>query len=402
MNIKLKPMHIGVIAAAVIAIIALAILFGGSTEKETRKQYDELKAQMGLTDYLQEDDVHYSLFSRTLVVDKPSIKVTPEMVGGTNVDMMRGLMGLVDAGMARQESVVGNSFGRALESLNVRERIALSFEAKEMRLKRSGDEKDGELALEINGINLSRPFITSIAEELVGPLDNPDELSPRPDLESGSPIQGSHRWYQNAVNKIPGTGSFIVDGLGLFGATLDAKVDVKRSSNSEGEVVVTLIHRVDGSEVGRIERKAVFATMPDLDEMKTVALAYIKGYALSAAGAGKVGALAAGVAGEKLLRDSKLESYDLVYKGYSDLEDRLVNADSKDATKVAASCSELNISTSTLTRANKPKTKIDDSNCAVAVSLAKNGKYEESYTFNEDKTAFSEMMVNENYKVEVN
>lgn len=402
MNIKLKPMHIGVIAAIVIVVIALAILIGGSTEKETRKQYDDMKEQMGLTDYLQEEDVHYSLFSRTLVVDKPSIKLTPDMIGGTNADMIRGFMGLVDSSMARQESVLGNSFMRALESLNVREHIALSFEAKEMRLKRSGDDKDGELSLEILGVDLSRPFITSIADELVGPLDNPDELSPLPDLASGSAMQTNHRWYHNAVNKIPGTGSFIVDSLGLFGATLDTKVDIKRSSGSEGEVVVTLIHRVDGSEVGRIERKAVFATMPDLDAVKAVALAYIKGYALSAAGAGRMGGLAAGIEGEKLLRNSKLESYYLVYKGYSDLQDRLVDADSKDFKKVVAGCSELNISTETLTRSNKPKAKINDSNCAVAVSLAKTGKYEESYTFNEDKSAFSEMMINESYKVDVN
>lgn len=402
MNIKLKPMHIGVIAAIVIVVIALAILIGGSTEKETRKQYDDIKEQMGLTDYLQEEDVHYSLFSRTLVVEKPSIKLTPDMIGGTNADMIRGFMGLVDSSMARQESVLGNSFMRALESLNVRERIALLFEAKEMRLKRSGDDKDGELSLEIQGVDLSRPFITSIADELVGPLDNPDELSPLPDLASGSTMQSNHPWYHNAVNKIPGTGSFIVDSLGLFGATLDAKVDIKRSSGSEGEVVVTLIHRVDGSEVGRIERKAVFATMPDLDEVKTVALAYIKGYALSTVGAGRVGGLAAGVAGEKLLRNSKLESYDLVYKGYSDLEDRLVDASFKDAQKVVAGCSELNISTEALTRSSKPKAKIDDSNCTVAVSLAKTGKYEESYTFNEDKTAFSEMMINESYQVDTN
>ncbi|WP_122531016.1 hypothetical protein [Pseudomonas viridiflava] len=402
MNIKLKPMHIGVIAAIVLAIIVLVVFFAGSTEKQTREQYDNFKSQLGLTDYLQEDDVSYSLLSRTLVVENPSIKLTQEMVGGSNADMMRGLMGLFDAGMGRQESVMGNSFARALDALNVRERTALSFEAKEMRIKRSGDDKDGELSVEINGINLSRPFVTTIANELVGPLDNPDELSPLPGLNSGSAVQGNHRWYANVTNKIPGTGSFIIDSLGLYGATLDAKVDLNRSSDSEGEIVVTMIHRVDGSEVGRIERKAVFATMPDLEELQTVAMAYIKGYALSAAGAGRVGTLAAGTAGEKLLRDSKLESYNLSYKGYEDLEDRLVGADSKDANKVSASCGALSISSHPLTQANKAKVKIDDSNCAIAVSLAKNGKYTESYTFNEDKTAFSEMMVNENYKVDVN
>lgn len=404
MNFKLKPLHIVSLGALVVGIILLTALFVGNTEKQTIDQYEHFKESLGLTDFLQEDDVHYSLLSRTLVIENPSIKLSPEQFGGNNTDMIRGILGLANAGLAQQqESALGAAFTRSFEALTFKERIALSFGAKELRIKRSGDEKDGELSLEFRGVDLSRPYLTSIANELVSPVDNPDELAPLPGLDQyGFAMRDNHRWYHNAVNKIPGSGSFLIDALGLYGSTLDAKLDISRSDDGEGEILLTMTHRVDGSEVGRIERKAVFVKMPELDEVVQVAEAYIKGYALVAMGAGRVGVMATSLSGEKFLRDSKLESYDLSFTGYEDLEDSLADADSKDAAKVSRSCAILGISSHELTVPKKAKVRVDDSNCAIAVSLAQHGKYTESYRFNEAKTAYSELMINESYEVEIN
>lgn len=386
----------------VLVLGALAYDYMEGIKRQVADEYSNLKTMLGVNDLMADSGVHYDFFSGDLVVEQPRLKASAGMFPQiASPALVQQLFGMTDAMIEQQvvaplypplKRTFGSTFNDGL--------MALALEARELRLARTGNDEAGTLMVELNGIVLSRPFLTLLSGDLVAPVDYPDEFAPpKTDAYQGN-ASVKRDWFANAVNSLPGSGSFLIDAQGLYGATLDARFEVRRQRDGAGDMALTLVHRIDGKEIGRIERTAVFAHLPEISEVVKLPVAYAKGFTVTALGS-TMGLVVASFSGEQFLRNSKLEKYSVAYSGYSGFS-------AKDASGYTGDvnfpfCRDLGMSPLPLTSgATKEAVKINDSNCAIGVSLAVNGTYKEVYTFDPGRSAFAQLKLTEDYTVKVN
>src|SRR3546814_2802428 len=75
---------------------------------------------------------------------------------------------------------------------------------------------------------------------------------------------------------------FITGATGEFGTKVDLDFKLTRSSDGEGSVEFVVVHRNDGSEVGRIVREAKFASIPELDDVQAQLKSALSGFIMGA------------------------------------------------------------------------------------------------------------------------
>lgn len=396
---------IGFVGGTLVLLLALGALayhYMQGIQSQAVDQYSDLKLAFGVADLLADSGVHYEYTSGDLVVEEPRLKASTGMFPQiASPALIQRLFGMTDAMIDQQvvaplypplKRTFGSTFNDGL--------MAVSLEARELRLARTGNDEAGTLMVAINGIVLSRPFLTLLSGDLVAASDYPEELGP----PKTDPFIGGNlvkrEWFANAVNALPGSGSFLIDAQGLYGATLDATLEVRRQRDGAGDMALTLVHRIKGREIGRIERTAVFARLPEISEVIKLPVAYAKGFTVSALGS-TMGLVVASFTGEQFLRNSKLESYNVAYSGYSGFSSEAARGYTGDTH--FPFCKDLGMSPLPLTSgASKESVKVNDSNCAIGVSLAVNGEYKEAYTFDPGRSAFAQLKLTEDYKVKVN
>src|SRR3546814_5985256 len=113
---------------------------------------------------------------------------------------------------------------------------------------------------------------------------------------------------------------FITGAKGEFGTKVDWVFKLTRSSEGEGSVEFVVVHRNDGSEVGRIVREAKFASIPELDDVQAQRKSALSGFIMGAYSTSMGQAVIAEAAGD-FARKTKVASYSLTYKGFDQLKE---------------------------------------------------------------------------------
>lgn len=182
---------------------------------------------------------------------------------------------------------------------------------------------------------------------------------------------------------------------------VDLDFTLSRSDDGKGSMQFTVIHRNDGSEVGRIVREAQFAAIPELDDVQEQLKGAFSGFIMGAYSTSMGQAVLAGAAGN-FARKSKATRYSLTYKGFSSLKAAFQAY--KEATKCDefdTYCSEVGLSPFQSDFGSKGKGH-SDSECAIAQKLVTDEEFLEFYYFKEDSSLFAGIFVNKSYVLDVN
>lgn len=401
---SMNKKHILIAAAAA----GIAILVGGSMlssagKKETLSYYDELKEQFYLEGVLNEGDVSYSFWSGNLTVESPEVRLVAAQTNGAE-KFLKGMMGLLggkDAG-ATETGLAAWSRYLLASTTGGGNAGGVYLKADALKVSRSGDNKDGEIHVQLLGLDMSNPYISHKGADVVLVSEVSDEIQPRVDVDQyGRVVNSNYSWGSNIVSRLPFTGAFISGATGEIGVKVDLDFTLKRSDDGEGSMKFVVVHRNDGSEVGRIVREAQFASIPPLDDVQEQLKGAFSGFIMGAYSTSMGQAVFADAAGN-FARKSKVASYSLTYKGFEPLKDGF--DEYKTATKrqeFAGYCAETGLSNFQNDFGAKGK-EHSDSECAIAEKLATDGKFEENYTFKEDKSLFAGLFVSKSYTLETN
>lgn len=390
----------GQLCLAVTLAIAVSTLTGCGSEEQSRAMYEDLKSNLGVQDRLTEGEIEYGFFSGKLVVESPELRLP-----SAGYSAPAGLIDAFKETYLRGANNVQESMHRALRnvmSTAIYGEAGLFLISETLVLSSKGDKEDGTIDIYLKGISLRDPYVAKIAGDLVPASDLKEELVPSDAvLDNVGKVHVMPRdWQTNALNRIPGIGNGLINASGAFGATLDANLIVERASSGEGEISLKLTHRIDGSEIGSITRKALLSEMPDLDSVMIGLGDAAKAFAVGTYSTAEGSAILAIVL-DAYSRKVKASSYEVNYDGYGLLEAAFNETGLEKSDKgFAEFCDVGGISFAGFLA--KSKMEINDADCAVARSMIENGSYSERYSFNDDKSLFSELMVNSKYAVQIN
>lgn len=393
------------IAAAVagIAVVTAGVMLSSAGKKQALSYYDELKQQYFLENVLSEGDISYSYWSGNVTVESPEIRLAAVETNGAE-KFLKGIMGMLggkDAG-ANESGLAGWSRYLLTSTTGGGHAGGVYLKADALKVSRDGDNKKGEIHVQLLGMDMSTPYVSRKGSDVVLPADVADEIQPRAEMDKyGGVVKSSYSWGSNMVQRLPFTGAFIVGATGEFGSRVDLDFTLKRSSDGEGSIKFVVVHRNDGSETGRIVREAKFASLPELDEVQEQLKSGMSAFIMSAYSTSMGQAVFADAAAN-FARKTKVASYSLTYKGFDQLKDGF--DEFKTATKrqeFAAYCEQSGLSGYQSDFGAKGKDH-SDSECAIAQKLASDGKFEESFTFQEGKTLFASVFVSKSFTLEAN
>ena len=395
-----------IIAAAAAAVVVLGVtvsMMSSAGKKKTQGYYDDLKEQFFLADVLNEGDVSYSVFSGNLTVTDPEIRLVAAQTNGTETFLKGMLTLLAGANGAANETGLAAWSRYLLDATTGGGRAGgVYLKADSLKISRSGDSKDGEIRVQLKGLDMANPYISHKGSDVVLVSDVADEIQPRAEVEAnGRVVNSSYSWGSNTVARLPFAGAFLSTATGDIGTKVDLDFTLKRSDDGEGSMKFVVVHRNDGSETGRITRQAEFASIPELDDVQELLKGAYSGFIMGAYNT-SMGQSVLSDAAANFARKAKVANYSLTYKGFDPLEDGFKAY--KAATKrqdFEGYCVQTGLSMFQNDFGAKAK-KHSDSECAIAAKLVDDGKFEESYTFKEDKSLFSGLFVSKSYTLETN
>ncbi|MDZ3992971.1 hypothetical protein [Pseudomonas sp. Teo4] len=396
-----KQLLLASIAAAVVVVGGATAMLSSSGKKAALAYYDDFKDRFFLQDVLSEGEISYSVFSGDLTVENPEIRLAAAQTNGAE-KFLRGLSSMLESarGASGDEGLAGWSKYQ-MASTTGRGAGGVYLRAEALKLSHSGDSKDGEIRVQLLGMDQSNPYVSSKGAEVVLVADVSDEIQPRDEIgQYGDVVKSSYDWGANMAQRMPVTGAFLTAASGEFGNTVDLDLTLKRSDDGEGTMTFVVTHRNDGSKVGQIVREAHFASLPELDDvqdmLKSSLSAFIVGAYSSFTGQG---VLAESV--NNFARKAKLETYELTYTGFSSLKEQFEAFNTGRKAPVEAFCSQMGLSTWQSDFGAKAK-KYSDSECAIVAKLATEGSVEEQYTFRPEKTLFASLFVNKGFELKTN
>ena len=361
-----------------------------------------MKEQFFLGDVLNEGDVSYSVFSGNLTVNEPEIRLVAAQTNGTETFLKGMLTLLAGANGASSETGLTAWSRYMLDATTGGRAGGVYLKADSLKISRSGDNKAGEIRVQLKGLDMANPYISHKGSDVVLVSDVADEIQPRAEVEAnGRVVNSNYSWGSNIVARLPFAGAFLSSATGDIGTKVDLDFTLKRSDDGEGSMKFVVVHRNDGSETGRITRKAEFASIPELDDVQELLKGAYSGFIMGAYNT-SMGQSVLADAAANFARKAKVANYTLTYKGFDPLEDGF--KEYKAATKrqdFEGYCAQTGLSMFQNDFGAKAK-KHSDSECAIAAKLASDGKFEESYTFKEDKSLFAGLFVSKSYTLETN
>ncbi|EJM65034.1 hypothetical protein [Pseudomonas sp. GM55] len=393
------------IAAAVagIAILAGGAMLSSAGKKQALGYYDELKEQFALENVLSEGDISYSFWSGNVTVESPEIRLVALQTNGAE-KFLKGIMGLMGemASGTNETGLVAWSRYLLASATGGGNAGGAYLNADALKVSRDGDNKKGEIHVQLLGMDMGTPYLSHKGSDVVLPAEVADEIQPRSEIDQyGSVVKSPYSWGSNMVQRLPFTGAFITGATGEFGTKVDLDFTLQRSSDGEGSIKFVVVHRNDGSEIGRIVREAKFASLPELDEVQAQLKTAFNGFIMGAYSASMGQAVIAEAASD-FARKTKVASYSLTYKGFDQLKEGF--DEYKTATKgqeFAGYCAEAGFSAYQSDFGAKAKNH-SDSECAIAQKLVTDGKFVESYEFKEDKSLFAGLFVSKSFTLETN
>lgn len=398
-----KQILIAAAAAGIVVFGITASMLSGAGKKETLSYYDELKEQFFLDEVLTEGEVSYSFFSGNLTVESPEIRLVAAQTNGAET-FLKGMLALLGgtSGSTTETGLAAWSRYLLTSTTGGGRAGGVYLKADALKLSRSGDSKDGEIHVQLLGLDMSNPYISHKGADVVLVSEVSDEIQPRAEVDqNGRVVNSTYSWGSNIVSRLSFAGAFLSGATGDIGVKVDLDFTIKRSDDGEGSMTFVVVHRNDGSEVGRISREAEFASIPPLDDVQEQLKGAYSGFIMGAYNT-SMGQSVLADATSNFARKAKVANYSLVYKGFGQLKDGF--DEYKTATKqqdFAGYCAEAGLSTFQNDFGAKGKDH-NDSECAIAQKLATDGKFEESYTFKEDKSLFAGLFVSKSYTLETN
>lgn len=393
------------IAAAVagIAIIAGGSMLSSSGKKQALGYYDEFKEQFHLEGALSEGEVSYSFWSGNLTVDSPEIRLVAVQTNGAE-KLLKGIASMLSAsGEGAAESGL-SAWSRYLMTSATGGGNAggVYLKADALKVGRSGESKDGEIHVQLLGLDMSNPYLSHKGSELILVSDVGDEIQPRADIDQyGRVVNSNLSWGSNIVSRLPFTGSFLTGATGEIGTKVNLDFTLKRSSDGEGKAKFVVVHLNDGSEIGRVVREAKFASVGELDDVQGQLRGALEAFIMGAYST-SMGQAGFAVAAGNFAKKTKVASYTLTYEGFDQLKDGFdVYQAATKQKEFAGYCAEAGLSTFQNDFGVKGKGH-NDSECGIAQKLAADGKFEENYTFKEDKSLFAGLFVSKSYTLETN
>ncbi|WP_265532444.1 hypothetical protein [Pseudomonas saponiphila] len=395
-----------IIAAAVagVAVLAVAVsMLSSSGKKAAQGYYDQLKEQFYLENVLSEGEVSYSFWSGNLSVESPEIRLVAAQTNGAD-KFLKGLVGLLGTGAAKDSETGLVAWSRYLltSTTGGRDAGGVYLKADALKLSRSGSNKDGEIHIQLLGLDMSNPFISHKGADVVLVSDVADEVQPRAEIDQyGRVVKSNYAWASNMASRLPFTGAFLTGATGAFGTKVDLDFTIKRSDDGEGKLKFVVIHRNDGSEIGRIVREASLASITELDDIQEILKGALNGFIMGAYSTSMGQVVLADAVGN-FARKAKVSSYSLTYKGFEQLEEAF--GEYKTATQQVdfrGFCAEAGLSMYENDFGAKGKNH-SDSECAIAQKLSTDGKFKESYSFKEEKSLFAGLFVSKTFSLETN
>lgn len=383
------------LGTSLLTLAVAAALTGCGGKEASEKFYSETKDALGLTDVLREGEISYSFFGGEMTVEDPEFRViVPSSRRYANT-----------GNYARDGRNINQDLGETLVAWFPSQISdgTLALKADKLTVERTGDDESGSVSLSVKGIKLDTPYLATFANESVTPHEIHDKVVPTKVLQSTasgySSVGHPHTWHANFLNFMPGTGNWVVNATGTYGATLDLDMFIERESDGEGAINVTLTHSLDGSEMGSIERKARFESLPKMEELTTDLAKSVSGIKAGIGGQ-SVGAVVVAMSLESLAREMNASEFEVTYDGYKVLAEAFEKEGLEEDDKgFNTFCYDRKIS-------NKPimggvRDRADDSECSIAKSLIQNGSYRERYSFDPSKTLYAELAVNKKYIIEI-
>lgn len=397
-----KQLLIAAVAATVIVVVSVIALLSSSGKKAALNYYDDFKDRFMLQDVLSEGEVSYSVFSGNLTVKDPEIRLVAARTNGAE-QFLRGLNGLFQSagrGSNSEEGLQGWS-NYQWSATSGRNPAGVYLKADALKISHSGDSKDGEIHVQLLGLDMSNPFISQKGADVVLVSDVSDEVQPRADMSEYGVVKSSYTWGSNMIARTPVTGAFLIGATGDFGTRVDLDLTLKRSDDGEGSMNFVVIHRNDGSETGRIVRQAQFASLPELDDVQDMLKSALSGFIIGAY-SGFSGQAVIAESVSNFARKSKVARYELNYEDFSSLKKSYQAYQAATGqSPFAAFCKDTGLSTWQSDFGTKGKGH-SDSECAIAEKLAVEGAFNETYTFREDKTLFAALFVSKGFELEAN
>lgn len=388
--------------AQLICALSMVVLGGASIagmmntgEKKALAYYEDFKQRFCLQNVLAEGDISYSIFSGNLTVENPEIRLVAARTNGAE-QFLRGLYGLFGAsldgttegGLADWAKYqVGSTIGRGTAGAYIH--------ADELKLSHSGDSKSGKIHIQLLGVDQSNQYLSHQGSVMVLVSDVPGEVQPGDEMgPHGEVVKPKYSWGANMAVRSPVTGAFLIAATGQFGTKLDLDLTITRSDDGEGTISFVVIHRSDGSEMGRIVREARFAALPELDAVQETLKTGLTAFIVGAYDKTASQAILTDAAGS-FARKTKVESYALTYKGFESLKVPYSQAgNSRSAFCYSAGLANWQSDFGSKGNAHS------DSECAIATTLAKSGTFEEMYSFRSDKTLFASLFVSPGFELQ--
>ncbi|MDO1498450.1 hypothetical protein HND72_28315 [Pseudomonas putida] len=390
--------------AQLICALSMVVLGGASIagmmstgEKKALAYYEDFKQRFYLQDVLAEGDISYSIFSGNLTVENPEIRLVAARTNGAE-QFLRGLYGLFGAsldgttggGLADWAKYqVGSTIGRGTAGAYIH--------ADELKLSHSGDSKSGKIHIQLLGVDQSNQYLSHQGSVMVLVSDVPGEVQPGDEMgPHGEVVKPKYSWGANMAVRSPVTGSFLIAATGQFGTKVDLDLTITRSDDGEGTMSFVVIHRSDGSEMGRIVREARFAALPELDAVQETLKTGVTAFIVGAYDKTASQAILTDAAGS-FARKTKVESYALTYKGFESLKVPYSQA----GNSRSAFCDSAGLANWQSDFGSKGNAH-SDSECAIATTLAKSGSFEETYTFRPEKTLCASLFVTPGFELQTN
>jgi hypothetical protein len=393
-----------IIAAAAAGVVILGIagsMLSSAGKKETLGYYDELKEQFFLENVLNEGDVSYSFWSGNLTVEAPEIRLVAGNTNGAD-KFLKSMMGMLAGlnGNTAESGLAAWSRYLITSTTGGGKAGGVYLKADALKVSRSGDSKDGEIHVQLLGLDMSNPYLSQNGGDVVLVSEVADEIQPRAEVDQyGRVVSSNFSWGSNMVARLPFTGAFISGATGDIGTKVDLDFTLKRSDDGEGSMKFVVVHRNDGSEVGRIVREASFASIPPLDDVQEQLKAVFSGFIVGAYSTSTGQTVIAEAVGN-FARKAKVASYSLTYKGFDELKDGFDEYQATTQQKeFAGYCAAAGLSTFQNDFGAKAK-QHSDSECAIAQKLVADGKFKEAYSFKEDKSLFAGLFVSKSYTLE--
>lgn len=396
-----KYMLIGGIAA-VLVIGGITAMVSSSSKKSALAYYEQFKERYFLEDVLSEGDVSYSAFSGNLTVGDPMIRVATVQTNGAQ-QFLRGMSALLEAsGGASSEDGLAGWVKYQLSATSGRNVAGIYLKADALKISHSGDSKDGQIHIQLLGMQMGNPYIAQKGGEVVLVSDVSDEIQPRAELSpNGRATASEFAWGANLAVRNPVTGAFLVSTTGDFGTTVDLDFTLKRSSDGEGSMEFVVTHHNDGDKVGQIVRKADFEALPELDEVQDLLKNSLSGLIVGAYSSFSGQSVLSGAAAA-FARKTKVENYSVTYSGFKPLKEAYsAFQETTPNARFESFCQEVGLSFWASDFGAKAKNH-SDSECAITRKLVDDGKFEEDYKFQQGKNLFSALFVSKAYELQTN